>query len=271
MIDQNQRREDLEEADRLSAAADSLKGSLSDDLRREAAELRAKWQPVKELVALAEVSAGARESDLAEADRLSAVAASLRPGSSSRAAVEEEVDALRAKWPDFQDDESGQVRRLGAYLLARGLAGPDVVPARAILDRIAELEERLASKDKAPINCHGCGLPIPNAGPRIVNTSLIAAIKQFEIDADFREQVMSGQIKPGQSPSPWVPTAAPHRGPHNSESPCKLSNLILMIQGDKDAAPEIGPKLSAVLKDRNVHIQSAPKKSAKNGHAQLPS
>src|ERR1700689_2765909 len=102
-MDDNQKRDDLEEAARLTEAAKSLSGALREGLEMEAAELRAKWTAPAELIALGAVSAGTRESDLAEAERLESVASTLRPGA-GRKAVEAEAEALREKWPDFSDD-----------------------------------------------------------------------------------------------------------------------------------------------------------------------
>jgi len=268
-MNDNQKRDDLEEADRLTTAAASLTGSLRDELMAEAAELRARWQPTQDQVVLAEVSAGTRESDLAEADKLSAVAASLRQGSQARAAVEAEASALRAKWPDFTDDAEGQVRRLGAYLLARGCMHEGMVPARAILDRLAKLEAE--AQDQGPRSCHGCGLPQQQrSGPPPVNTFLMAAIKFFETDGNFREQVKSGQVKAGESTHPWIPTAAPHRGPQPGPSPWALAVLATMIKNDPHALAALGPQLRATFRDRGISIQEVAKQAEAprlNGHA----
>jgi hypothetical protein len=221
------------------------------------------------MVALGKVSATTRESDLAEADRLSAVASSLRAGSASRAAVESEASALRAKWPDFSDDAEGQVMRLGAFLLSRGLAREDVVPARAIIAHISTLEAAQAQAPAAGGSCHGCGLPQGQSGPTPINTFLMEAVKSFETDANFRDQVKSGEIKPGQQSHPWIPGSAPHRGPGIGPSPWALSTLATMVRNDPHAIKLVGPQLRSAFRDRGLAIPDGFSKSAPqlNGRA----
>ena len=263
----DQRRDDLEEADRLMSAAQSISGKLRDELEAEATALRGKWQAPPEMLSLAETSMGVRESDLAEADRLSAVAETLRKGP-GRSAVEAEAAALRAKWPDFSDDPEGQIMRLGAYLLARGISHPDMVPARAILSRLVALEAEV-KRTPTSVSCHGCGLPISNSGPPVVNTALVSAVKHFEVDPAFRTQVVSGQVHPGQSTSPWIPGSPPHRGPGVGKSPCELPLLAQMIRHDPNALSAVGPKLRQAFYERGLSIDPPKPIDAPrlNGHA----
>src|SRR6202000_1876386 len=139
---EDQKREDLEEADRLKTLADGMEdGDIKTMMLKDADELRSKWTASPEMLALAHVSVSARETDLIEADKLEKMASSLRAGSSSRNALEKEASALRAKWPASADAAEGQVQRIGSYLMSKGLMPTaDTVPARAILARIAELE-----------------------------------------------------------------------------------------------------------------------------------
>ena len=271
-MNDDQRREDMEEADRLTEAAASMKGQVRDELLAEAAQLRAKWYAPKELVALAEVSASTRESDLEEADRLSAVASGLRAGSASRAAVESEAAALRAKWPDFSDDDDGQIRRIQAYLISRGLANQDVAPARSVIARLVDLEAQVARISKVSPTCFACGVTQPGLGTETVNTSLLSAVKHFEIDEKFRMQVLSGQVQPGESTSPWAPGSPPHRGPGPCKSPCDIATLSIMVRQDPNALGVLGPKLKAAMEERGHRMPSAPKSNAllnghTNGHA----
>lgn len=252
IMDDAKRDDDLAEAARIEALLPTLSGKLRDDLEEEARALRAAHGPPPETVALAIASASAREADLAEADRLEAVAQTLRPGP-ARQAVEDEAAALRARWPDFPDDVEGQVRRLAVYLLGRGVAAP--VPARAAVELIAGLDAELAEARAASGHpCPGCGLPQPKAGSAPLNAYLVGAVETFEVDGGFREQVLTGQVQPGQSTHPWVPRAEPHRGPNPSPSPWALPTLSTQLRAEPRAAAKAGPRLRAALAERGLAL-----------------
>lgn len=264
----DQREDDLNEAEKLESMAEGLSGKLKEDLLLEAAALREKHQPPPEMVALASVSAATREADLAEADRISTMAATLRPGA-ARTAMEAEAAALRAKWPDFPDDSEGQLRRISAFLLGRGLMKEDTIPARAILALVFDLESKVATSSNAPKNCHGCGLPQMDSGPAPVNSLLISAIKTFETDANFRKQVTTGIVEPGQMTHPWIPGSQPHKGPNSSTSPWALPALAHMIRGERAAAAEVGPHLRAALKERGLSVPTPGAPTSAPGSARL--
>jgi hypothetical protein len=264
--DQNQKREDLEEAARLEEAAQTMPERLRPDLLAEAEALRARWTAPSEMVALATVSSDLRETDLAEADRIERMAASLKAGSAGRAALEAEVKALRAKWPDFDDSPEGQVLRLGAYLLSRKIARPDTVPARAVLDRIAELEAIVKKMQGTPRDCHACGIPYRAVGEATVNSFLVSAVEFFEKDDDFRDQVLSGQVQAGRLTHPWQHGSPPQRGPNATKSPWALADLAQMLRHDAYAAQKVGPKLREVLKKRGILLSQTSTQLA-NGHA----
>jgi hypothetical protein len=264
--DQTQKRDDLEEAARLEEAAQTVPERLRPDLLAEATALRARWTAPAEMVALATVSSDLREADLAEADRIERMATSLKAGSAGRAALEAEVEALRAKWPDFDDSPEGQVQRIGAYLLSRKIAHSDTVPARAVLARVAELEATVKKLSDAPRNCHACGIPHRAVGEAAVNSFLVSAVEFFEKDDDFRDQVLSGQVQAGKLTHPWQQASPPHRGPNATKSPWAIADLAQMLRYDAYAAQRIGPKLREVLKKRGILLPQASTQLA-NGHA----
>lgn len=271
MNDREQKNSDLEEADKLDAAAMSLTGPAREEVESEAAALRARWQAAPHRVALAAASADGREADLAEADRLSAVAVTLRAGGAGRAAVEADAAALRAKWPDFTDDCDGQVQRLASHLLAHGF--PDIlsqVPARVAVQQLIELEGIAAEVESlreivaaAGGPCAACGLPRPEVGPGPVNSFVLEAVRRFESDSDFRTQVLSGSVKSGQLTHPWIPGAVPHKGPGEGVSPWAMPGLANAIRNDARVAAEVGPQLRAALAARGLALPDA-KQSVKS-------
>jgi hypothetical protein len=269
--DTTQRTEDLDEADQLEATAADLKAKgkndLAEELTTDAAKLRAKWPALAEATATAEAG-NTREADLTEASEIDAMAAKLRAGSAGRKALEADAAALRAKWPEFTDDPDGQVKRLVSALTTRGLLPPGafldngrtvggLVPARAILELLTKAEST-RDAPAAPRTCGGCGLPTGPSGPPTVNTFLLNAVKQFETDPEFREQVKTGSVKPGQSTHPWTNNGQNHKGPNDGKSPWAISTLATMIRNDVDAIRVVGPKLRAEFKERGLTIPAGP-------------
>jgi hypothetical protein len=269
-----ERQSDLEEAGKLDKVAEGLaEGSEARrEVEAEAAAYRRKWEAPAELVVLAEVGAETREADLKEADRLTSMASTLRQGSAARSAVEADAAALRAKWPEFMDDSDGQVKRLTSFLLTRGMASPNMVPARVVLAHVTALESELAEVKArlatARRPCHACGLP-PHDSTPVPNAFLIEAVRYFEKDAAFREQVKSGQVAPGQSTHPWIPRSEPHKGPLPGTSPWALATLATMVRNDSAALSEVGPLLRAAFRERNVSVPEAPTTTAGAGAPRL--